>query len=105
MVGKIQFDSRAEALRYSHLLTKKEDGLIRDLELQKKYEMVVNGSKVCRYVSDFTYFDVLKNITIVEDVKNKYLTNSPLFRLKAKLLKATHNVDIHIVDTKDVLSE
>jgi len=52
------FDSRWEAERWGQLTAMERAGAIRDLERQIKYEIVVNGEKICRYIADFRYKEV-----------------------------------------------
>jgi len=71
-------------------------GLVRDLERQVKYEIIVNGEKICRYVADFKYKlidddGVAKEI--VEDAKGFETAD---FKLKKKLMKAVHQIDLYL---------
>jgi hypothetical protein len=45
-------------------------GLIQDLELQPRYDLVVNTHKIGFYRADFRYEVVTTNILVVEDVKS-----------------------------------
>jgi hypothetical protein len=83
------FASKREAHRYSELLLLERAGHIKSLELQPKYEFVINGVKVTTYKADFRYVE--KGATVVEDAKG-YRTQ--VYRLKVKLMKALHNIDI-----------
>lgn len=89
VVDGIKFDSMAEAARYGVLKVIQAAGLISDLRLQVKYDIVVNGKKVCRYVSDFVYIENGKEI--VEDVKGM---KTPVYNLKKKLMEAVFGVVI-----------
>ena len=91
-----KFDSKWEAERYGQLASMSLAGVIKDLERQVKYEIVVNDYKICRYVADFVYTLVHENGTeekIVEDAKGVQTTD---FKLKMKLMKAVFNIDIKI---------
>ena len=91
-----KFDSKWEAERYGQLASMSLAGVIKDLERQVKYEIVVNDYKICRYVTDFVYTLVHENGTeekIVEDAKGVQTTD---FKLKMKLMKAVFNIDIKI---------
>ncbi len=59
--------------------------LIRNLELQPRFPLIVNGTKVCTYIADFTYFE--RTGRVIEDVKSKP-TKTPVYRLKIKLFRA-----------------
>jgi hypothetical protein len=60
-------------------------GEIRDLELQPRFPIVINGKKVCTYIADFAYRDGQSGNKHVEDSKG-YRTD--LYRLKKKLVEA-----------------
>lgn len=87
------FASKAEARRYSHLKLLARIGEIADLELQPKFDFVVNGMKVCSYVADFRYRDVKTGAVIIEDVKSQP-TRTKEYRIKKKLMKAVHGIDV-----------
>jgi len=91
-----KFDSRWEAERYGQLSSMALAGVVKDLERQVKYEIVVNDYKICRYVADFVYILVHENGTeekIVEDAKGIETTD---FKLKKKLMKAVFDIEIKI---------
>jgi hypothetical protein len=90
-VDGIMFASKAEAARYQTLKLELANGIISDLELQPKFPISVNGYKICTYIADFRY--KLNGRTVVEDVKGM---QTPVFKIKAKLLKAVHNVNIFL---------
>lgn len=90
-VGNIKFHSKKEAARYQELLLAVNAGEIRDLQLQVKYSLDVNGVHICNYIADFVYFDFRYSKTIVEDSKGKRIQPYPI---KAKLMKALHDIDI-----------
>lgn len=92
-VDSILFASRAEARRYNELKLLKLAGEIRDLELQPKYELIINGELVCTYTADFRYRFPHSDAPIVEDCKSK-ATRTPQYRIKVKLLKALTGITI-----------
>ena len=92
-VDGIEFDSKHEAERYRELRTMESAGIIRDLELQPRYPIVVNGEKVCDYVGDFRYWDKETEAIVVEDAKST-ATKTPVYRLKKKLVLAVHGVEV-----------
>lgn len=96
MVGDIRFDSKAEAKRYEQLKLMEKAGLIVNLELQPKFDFVVNGMKLPRtwYKADFRYVDVKTDDVIVEDVKGMI---TPIYQLKKKLMMACHGIEIREV--------
>jgi len=87
------FDSRKEADRYQELLWMQQAGLIQDLELQPRYDLIVNGHKLGFYRGDFRYKDVATDSVILEDVKSP-ATRTAVYRLKKKLVKALYGVEI-----------
>lgn len=90
-VDGIEFDSKAEARRYSELRLLERAGKIRNLERQVRYDLDVNGVRVGFYKADFRYWDQASSQQIVEDVKGM---RTPVFAIKAKLMKALHRVEI-----------
>ena len=93
-VDGITFDSKREAKRYGELKIMEKAGLITQLETQPVYRLEVNGKLVCKYIADIEYFDKATQLFIVEDVKSPYTAKLPVYRLKNKLMKALHNIDI-----------
>ena len=92
-VDGIVFDSKREAARYMELMLLQRAGEISHLELQPKYDCIIDGKKICSYKADFRYFT--KNGNIVEDVKG-YIT--PMFKLKKKLVEAIYSgVTIEVI--------
>ena len=90
-VDGIVFASKKEAHRYWELQQLVKDGQIRDLQMQVKYSIDINGKHICNYYADFVYVDCRTETQVVEDTKGVRTT---VFRLKAKLMKACHNIDI-----------
>lgn len=88
----IKFASKREARRYHNLCLLQRAGEISELELQPKYDLVVEGMKVCSYVGDFRY--LLHRKRIVEDVKSPATAKNPVYRLKKKLMQACHGITI-----------
>lgn len=89
------FASKKEASRAAELALAERAGLIRNLRTQVSFQCVVNEQLICRYVADFTYLEQLAGDTqwteIVEDTKG---VRTPLYKLKAKLVKALHGITI-----------
>lgn len=69
-------------------------GVIRELELQPPYELVVNGTKIGTYRGDFRYWDNERNCSVTEDVKGGRATMTPVYRLKKALVKALYGIEI-----------
>jgi hypothetical protein len=89
-IDGITFDSTLEANRYSQLRLLEKARVISDLRLQVPYELIVNNILVAKYVADFVYFK--DGTEVVEDSKG-FLTTE--YRLKKKLMKAIHDIDIY----------
>jgi hypothetical protein len=88
----IKFDSKKEMYRYLELEKLYKLGIIKDLEVHPKYDLIVNGVKIGRYTADFKYTH--KEETVVEDVKSK-VTKTRDYILRKKIL-ATYNPPILI---------
>jgi hypothetical protein len=89
----VRFDSQKEANRYQELLWMEQAKLIRKIELQPRYDLVVNGHKLGFYKADFRYEEMATSSVIVEDVKSP-ATKTAVYRLKKKLVKALYGVEI-----------
>lgn len=90
VIDGIRFASKAEAKRYQFLALLQRAGNIRDLELQPRYPLHVNGWKLGEYRADFRY--VMKDgTTVVEDVKGVL---TPMYRWKKKHVAAEYGVDV-----------
>jgi hypothetical protein len=86
-------------VRYSQLKLYEKGGLIKDLRLQVSYELipklVINGKteRTIKYVADFVYIDTVNDKEIVEDVKGMI---TDIFKIKYRLMKQIHNIDIKL---------
>lgn len=80
------FDSRREADEYAKLRLRELAGEISDLELQPRFDLVVNGVKVCFYKADFRYRE--GGAVRVIDVKSAWTKKDKVYRLKRKLMAA-----------------
>lgn len=90
-VDGIRFASKKEANRWFELKTMLASGMISELKRQVAFDLVVNGIKVAKYISDFVYVE--DGAQIVEDAKG---VRTAMFRLKAKLLKACHGIEVKL---------
>lgn len=109
-----RFDSIKERDRFFFLQDAQRRGEIMNLRCQVSFDLDVNGEHICRYVADFVYekscMDLTagavnsvnrtgrftKGKTVVEDVKAR-ATKTDTYRLKNKLMKAVHGVEIREV--------
>ena len=86
-VNGILFHSKKEAARYAELKLLEMAGSIEDLELQVSFDIKVLGNKICRYISDFLYYDNDIEAVVIEDVKG---VQTDVFKLKWKLMKVLY---------------
>ena len=99
IVDGIRFASKKEAGRYQELRLLEKAGDIRELELQKRYPLVVNEVKIATYIADFTYESrVVQEMArgrvwhpTTEDCKG---VRTPVYRLKKKLMLALYSIEI-----------
>jgi len=92
----LRFDSKWEAERWGQLKSMERAGIVTQLERQIRYDLSINDIKICSYIADFRYLLEEENglfKLIVEDAKG-ILT--PEFKLKKKLMKAIHNIELHL---------
>lgn len=117
IIDGIEFDSHKEASRYTELRLLEQAGKIKDLELQKAYELLpaqyeetdeiytkgahkgehkkVLLERACNYVADFYYIDCATGKAIVEDVKGYREGGAyALFSVKRKLMLYMHGIKI-----------
>ena len=82
-------DSAKEARRCNDLHLLQRAGQISGLEIQRPYDIAVNGKKICRYVADFTYTE--KGAFTVEDVKGMRTRE---YAIKRKLMSAVFGIEV-----------
>ena len=97
IIDGIKFDSGMEGDRYIQLKILERAGLIKELELQKSFELQPtfrkNGKTYRKivYIADFCYFDIHLDKYIVEDVKGyktkEYALKKKMFEYKYKDLE------------------
>lgn len=94
-MDNVTFSSKKEMKRYQDLKLLLVYGKIGSLELQPRFKLEVNGQLICTYVGDFRYVSLVSPMRhIVEDAKG---FKTPEYRLKKKLMKACHNIEIQEV--------
>ena len=98
MIGELRFDSKKEANDYLYFMRLKAAGEIRDYRRQVRFELSAHSLdgpvKLCTYVADHVFFDVKKNCERVVDSKG---VKTALFKLKAKLMKANHGIEVELM--------
>lgn len=90
-IDGIRFDSTRESKRWQELKLLEKAGVISDLKRQVTFRLDVNGQHICRYIADMVYQE--NGLLIVEDVKG---VQTDVFKIKAKLMKAVHGIDVRI---------
>ena len=90
-VDGIRFASKAEARRYQVLKLREKAGEIRDLKLQTRWRLEVNGVLIGHYVSDFDYLALGCPRRTVEDVKG---VKTPLYKFKRRIFEALYGLVI-----------
>ena len=91
VVDGVTFHSKKEAKRYQDLRLLEKCSAITQLELQPRYELIVNNVKIGRYTGDFRY--LTNDGLVVEDCKG-YKKASRDYILRKKLMKALHGIEI-----------
>lgn len=110
------FDSRKERNRYITLLALQKAGEISDLKMQVPFEIIPAVyekvekqlktkvkivdrcvQRATHYIADFVYTDKDGNM-VVEDVKGSSSILTPEFRLKMKLMRYVHGIQIKIYE-------
>lgn len=92
-IDGVKYASQAEAQRGETLRLLERAGQITFLRHQPRFPLVINGVKVCTYVADAEYRDA-KGELVVEDVKG---VETDVFKIKRKLMKALHGIDVQLV--------
>lgn len=105
-VDGVSFDSIKEAHRWEQLKLRLRAGEIRDLRLQTRHPLTVNGIVVAHYVADFDYLErhTVEGLCgpavawreVTEDVKGGEATQTDVFKLKAKIFEAIHGRKVRI---------
>ena len=94
----IKFDSKKERARFITLKQLEKAGIIKELELQKKFLLQegytnAKGKRIrpIYYIADFYYYDYINNKWVVEDVKG---VRTDVYKLKKKLFEYKYNLTI-----------
>lgn len=90
------FDSKAEYKRWNELLLLHRAGEITGLKRQVPFVITAHNNKgepviLCKYVADAVY--IKDGQQVVEDVKSP-VSKTAVYRLKKKLLKLLHGIEI-----------
>lgn len=95
---KRSHQSTLEADRHVYLSALQRAGEIENLRIQVPFRLDVNGVHICKYYADFTYNLPGQEALIVEDTKGMV---TDVFKLKMRLMKACHGIDIVLTRAKD----
>jgi len=91
----ITFDSKAEANYFAQLKQREKAGEVGGVELQRPFVVLgPKGELITTYKADFAFWDFKEDRFRVIDVKG---VQTPVFRLKRKLVKAFLGVDVEVV--------
>ena len=92
VVDGINFDSKREAYYYLYYKRLQETKIISNLKLQTPIKFDIDGKHIFTYKADFEYEEEYGHHYI--DVKG---VETPVFRLKKKLIEAKYKIIIEIV--------
>lgn len=88
----IKFDSIKEQEHYKLLKLLEKAGIIKELELQKRFELQPSfmdnsgkRQKAITYIADFFYYETIQKIYIAEDVKSEATKKDKVYNLKKKM--------------------
>ena len=93
-VDGLTFDSKKEAARYMQLKMLEKGGIIKDLKMQVPYKLSSHGEFICKYISDFTYFNIELGKSVTEDVKSVKTAKLGVYKIKKKMMRAEHKIEI-----------
>lgn len=98
MVDGIPFDSKKEAQRYRELTLMERAGLIEELEIKRRFELIPKKGKErpAYYTCDFAYRDTKSGLLVVEDVKSE-ATKTQVYVLRRKLMYQRYDIQIREV--------
>ena len=97
-IDGMRFDSKAEGRHYALLKQREKAGEIGNLRRQERYVLKgANGEVICVYVADFVFYDHAEKRERVIDVKGGKATQTPLFRIKQKLMRANLGIEVEVV--------
>lgn len=91
VIEGVWFASRREARTYQTLVILERAGKITNLRRQVSYNLEVNGILICRYIADFVYRDVERDVNVVADAKGM---QTQIYKLKKKMMKVLLGIDI-----------
>lgn len=94
-IDGLRFDSKAEAKFYTRLKLREKAGEVSAVELQRPFPVLgPKGELITTYKADFAFWDHSEDRFRVIDVKG---VETPVFKLKRKLVRAFCGVEIEVV--------
>ena len=98
-IDGITYHSAREAKICHELRLAERAGHIKDLELQPKYDFVIDGVEIGTYTADARYFDLRKGFHgyHVIDVKSEATAERADFKMKMKLMQAVHGIIVELI--------
>lgn len=90
------FDSKIEANYFHHLRLRERVGEVYGIHRQKEFVIELGGTRICALKVDFYFYDRRVRGMRAVDIKGGP-TDTQVFRLKAKLVKAMFGVEVEIV--------
>ena len=91
----ITFASKAEARYYAQLKRREKAGEVGGVECQRPFMILgPKGELITTYKADFAFWDFKEDRFRVIDVKG---VETPVFRLKRKMVKAFLGIDVEVV--------
>lgn len=95
------FDSKKEAEFYGQLKIKKNAGLIKDFQMQVRYDIIVNRIMIGKYFLDFLVENNDGSIEYIDikgkDSKTNKFIKTGVFALKKRLVEAIYGINISMV--------
>lgn len=92
------FDSKKESEFYGSLKIKKQAGLIKDFQMQVKYDIIVNNIQIAKYFLDFLVEHNNGTIEYIDikgkDKKTNKFIKTGVFALKKRLVEAIYGIKI-----------
>jgi len=93
----VRYGSQRELARYKDLRLMQDAGAIGDLKIHPRYDLHVLGIKLGFIELDFEYLDHASGKRVYEDVKDpkkNSSTRTPIYRWKARHLKAEYGIEV-----------
>lgn len=107
-IDNITFDSKKEARRYEELKLMEKTGLITNLVLQPRYELLKDFKRrgkthrKIEYIADFKYFDNERKVEVIEDVKG-VITSVFSLKMKLFLYKLDENIVFLLIKKNKII--